>query len=54
MSETEKQLHNAHSEVEKPFAKEEELTEKLERLRELDALLNVEKKPVNEKRVMSR
>lgn len=54
LSETEKQLHNAHSEVAKPFAKEDELTEKMGRLRELDALLNVEKKQINEKRVMSR
>ncbi len=36
------QLATAKVEVEKPFAKEEELTEKMERLSELNALLNMD------------
>ena len=40
----EKQLANAQKEVEKPFDKEQELTEKTERLSVLNGLLNVDKK----------
>lgn len=40
----EKQLSNAQKEVEKPFDKEQELTEKTERLSVLNGLLNVDKK----------
>ena len=47
LSETKKQLHNAHSEVAKPFLKEEELTEKLERLNQLNAILNMDEKGEN-------
>lgn len=41
---TEKQLANAKIEVTKPFEKEQELSEKLERLNELNALLNMDEK----------
>lgn len=44
LSETEKQLATAQKEVEKPFDKEQELTEKTERLSVLNGLLNVDKK----------
>lgn len=40
----EKQLATARKEVEKPFDKEQELTEKTERLSVLNGLLNVDKK----------
>ena len=40
----EKQLTTAQKEVEKPFDKEQELTEKTERLSVLNGLLNVDKK----------
>ena len=39
-----KQLATAKEEVEKPFAKEAELVEKMERLSELNALLNMDEK----------
>ncbi|MEE1504537.1 MAG: helicase, partial [Acutalibacteraceae bacterium] len=39
-----KQLEIAKVDVEKPFAQEEELRSKMERLNELNALLNVDKK----------
>ncbi len=42
------QLATAKEEVEKPFAKEEELTEKMERLSELNALLNMDDKGPSE------
>lgn len=38
------QLTNAHSEMEAPFAKEDELTQKLARLKELNILLNMDQK----------
>ena len=38
------QMENAKSEVEKPFAQEQELSEKTARLGELDALLNIDKR----------
>lgn len=38
------QMENAKSEVEKPFAQEQELSEKTARLAELDALLNIDKR----------
>lgn len=38
------QLKNAMEEVKKPFPKEEELNQKLERLSELNALLNMDEK----------
>ena len=40
----EKQLETAREEVEKPFEKEEELAEKLARLSELNALLDMGEK----------
>ena len=40
----ENQLATAQKEVEKPFDKEQELTEKTERLSVLNGLLNVDKK----------
>lgn len=42
------QLATAKEEVEKPFAKEEELAEKMERLSELNALLNMDEKGPSE------
>ena len=42
------QLATAKEEVEKPFAKEDELTEKMERLSELNALLNMDEKGPSE------
>ena len=42
------QLATAKEEVEKPFAKEEELAEKMERLSELNALLNMDDKGPSE------
>ncbi len=42
------QLATAKEEVEKPFAKEEELVEKMERLSELNALLNMDEKGPSE------
>ena len=42
------QLATAKEGVEKPFAKEEELTEKMERLSELNALLNMDDKGPSE------
>lgn len=44
LSNTEKQLENAKEEVKKPFAQESELNDKLERLSELNALLNMDEK----------
>lgn len=41
---TKRQLENARIEVEKPFEKEAELSEKMERLTELNALLNMDEK----------
>ncbi len=41
---TKRQLENAKIEVDKPFVKEAELSEKLERLAELNALLNMDEK----------
>lgn len=43
-----KQLATAKEEVEKPFAKEAELSEKMERLSELNALLNMDEKGTQE------
>ena len=40
----EHQLESAKSEVNKPFEKEQELSDKLERLSELNALLNMDEK----------
>lgn len=37
-------MENAKAEVEKPFAQEQELSEKTARLAELDALLNIDKR----------
>ena len=48
LANTEKQLENAKEEVEKPFAQEDELNEKLERLAELNALLNMDEKGTEE------
>lgn len=42
LKDTQKQMENARIEVEKPFPKEMELAEKMERLNELNALLNME------------
>lgn len=42
------QLKNAMVEVKKPFPKEEELNQKLERLSELNALLNMDEKETAE------
>lgn len=39
---TKRQLENAKIEVDKPFVKEAELSEKLERLTELNSLLNMD------------
>lgn len=39
-----RQLENVRIEVEKPFEKEAELSEKMERLTELNALLNMDEK----------
>lgn len=44
LANTEKQLANAREEVTKPFPQEMELKEKLERLNELNALLNMDEK----------
>lgn len=44
LANVEKQLENAKSEVDKPFEKEGELEEKLNRLAELNALLNMDEK----------
>ena len=44
LSNTKKQLENAKEEVKKPFAQELELNEKLKRLSELNALLNMDEK----------
>lgn len=41
---TKRQLENAKIEVDKPFVKEAELSEKMERLAELNALLNMDEK----------
>ena len=41
------QMENAKAEVEKPFAQEQELSEKTARLAELDALLNIDKRESN-------
>ena len=41
---TETQLANAKEQLEKPFVKDEELKQKEARLRELNALLNVDKR----------
>ena len=48
LSNTEKQLENAKEEVTKPFAQEEELNEKMNRLAELNALLNMDEKGTEE------
>ena len=45
------QLANAKEEVGKPFPKEEELNEKLERLSELNALLNMDEREDSEEEV---
>ena len=44
LSETKTQLENARTEMETPFAKEAELKEKTERLKELNILLNIDQK----------
>ena len=44
LSETQTQLENAKTEMETPFAKEAELKEKAERLKELNILLNMDQK----------
>ena len=44
LSNVEHQLETAKAEVDKPFQQEEELSEKLERLAELNALLNMDEK----------
>ena len=44
LEDIEKQLENAQHEVSRPFEKEAELSEKLERLNELNALLNMDEK----------
>lgn len=44
LSETKTQLENARTEMETPFAKEAELKEKAERLKELNILLNMDQK----------
>lgn len=44
LANVEHQLETAKVEVTKPFAQEEELAEKLERLAELNALLNMDEK----------
>ena len=44
LGETKKQLENAKIEVEKPFPQETELSEKMERLAELNALLDMDHK----------
>ena len=44
LSETQTQLENAKTEMETPFAKEAELKEKSERLKELNILLNMDQK----------
>ena len=44
LSETQTQLENARTEMETPFAKEAELKEKSERLKELNILLNMDQK----------
>ena len=44
LSETQTQLKNARTEMETPFAKESELKEKSERLKELNILLNMDQK----------
>nr|WP_328284194.1 SNF2-related protein [Faecalicatena contorta] len=44
LSNTEKQLENVKEEVTKPFAQETELNEKMNRLAELNALLNMDEK----------
>ena len=44
LSNVEHQLETAKAEVNKPFAQEAELSEKLERLAELNALLNMDEK----------
>lgn len=41
-----KQMANAKAEVGKPFPKEEELNQKLERLSELNALLNMDERKI--------
>ena len=47
LSNVEHQLETAKVEVTKPFAQEQELAEKLERLAELNALLNMDEKGDN-------
>ena len=44
LAETEKQMENAREEMNTPFAKETELTEKTTRLKELNILLNMDQK----------
>ena len=44
LRETHQQLDNARAELEAPFAKEDELTEKSKRLNELNILLNLDQK----------
>ena len=48
LSNVEHQLESAKIEVNKPFEKEQELSDKLERLSELNALLNMDEKGDNE------
>ena len=59
LSNTKQQLENAKAEVDKPFPHEEELKTKTERLAELNALLDMDKKDneivdVNEKTAMKK
>lgn len=48
LANVENQLEAAKSEVSKPFPKETELNEKLEKLAELNSLLNMDKKAEKE------
>lgn len=49
LSAVKEQLESAREEVKKPFEKEQELAEKLDRLNELNALLNMDEKGDSEK-----
>ncbi len=44
LEETKGQLENARTELQMPFAREEELAEKTKRLKELNILLNMDEK----------
>lgn len=50
LSAVKEQLESAREEVKKPFEKEQELAEKLDRLNELNALLNMDEKVIPRKR----